>query len=240
MSRKKNSRGNSFIKKFFPIVIGSITALTGIVVLVYISFFTTVVTEGFLYKTSLKLGIDEKLQMSEEDTQKVVSSMVSYVKGNNETLQVTVSVSGETKGFFNDRELQHIEDVRELVGKLKTVVIICGMIALAGVIFLARKKWLVFLAKGYFAALALIAGIGATIGIMAVVNVKKVIRGFHELFFDNRLWIMNPAIDKVVWFFTDEMYVYALIRVGLCLVLLLGGATVGAILLIKGNKAKKM
>ncbi len=240
MWKKRNNPKNCFIKKVFPLLTGCITALAGIVVLVCLSFFTTVVTEGFLYKTSLKLGVDEKLQMTQEDMGKVVSSMVSYVKGNSDTLQVTVSISGETRGFFNDRELQHIEEVRELIGQLRILVVVCGILAVAGGIFLIRKKWQVFLAKGYFLALGLIAVVGATVGTMAIINVKKVIRGFHEMFFDNRLWLLNPAIDKIVWFFSEELYMHALIRVGICLLLLLGGVTAGAVILIKRYKVKKM
>lgn len=69
-----NKTGSKFL--------GIITALAGILIMIYISFFATVVKDSFLYQTNRKLHIAEYLQMSEEDLDAVTTSMVSFVMGN--------------------------------------------------------------------------------------------------------------------------------------------------------------
>lgn len=216
-------------------VLGIITALAGILVIIYISFFATVVKDSFLQETNRKLHIAKYLQMSEEDLDAVTTSMVSFVTGKQDILQVQVEMAGVERGFFNEKEIIHIEDVRDLIQSLRMFITGCGIVFLTGTLYLWKKKKLPYLAKGYFVGLLFVVVLAMVIGILAVADITTVINGFHYLFFDNDLWIMNPATDKVIYLFTEDMYLDAMIRIGGCLGILLLGATLGAVAVLKRN-----
>ena len=231
---------NQNAKNLLFIITGSVVAVAGILVLIYLAIWFSVVREGFMVNVSRKLEVDTQLKISEEDMTKVISSMVSYVKGKNDTLQVKVTIDGQSVDFFNNREQRHIEDVRELVASMQKLVWCCAIIAIAGSAYFVKKKQLQTLAKGYFIGLGSMGLLGMIIGIIAVINVKAVIFGFHELLFDNELWIMNPALDKVVWFFMDAFYVHAFVRIGIALLLVLGVFATISVITIKKYSTKKM
>lgn len=223
-----NKTGNKFL--------GIITALAGILIMIYISFFATVVKDSFLHETNRKLHIAEYLQMSEEDLDAVTTSMVSFVMGKKEELQVQVEMAGIERGFFNEKEIVHIEDVRDLIVNLRIFIIICSIIFCSGTFYLWKKKRLQDLAKGYFIGLFFVFVLALVIGILAVTDITMVINGFHYLFFDNDLWIMNPATDKVIYLFTEDMYFDAIIRIGGCLGILLLVATIGAVIILTKSR----
>lgn len=209
-------------------ILGIITALAGIFIIIYISFFTTVVKDSFLHETNRKLHIAEYLQMSEEDLDAVTTSMVSFVMGRQDTLQVQVEMAGVERGFFNEKEIVHIEDVRNLISGIRIFIMGCVIVFFAGTLYFWRKKQLFYLAKGYFVGLLFVIVLAMVVGILAVADITMVINGFHYLFFDNDLWIMNPATDKVVYLFTEDMYLDAVIRVGGCLGIVLFITTICA------------
>ena len=219
-------------------ILGIITALAGILIIIYISFFTTVVKDSFLHETNRKLHIAEYLQMSEEDLDSVTTSMVSFVMGKQDTLQVQVEMAGVERGFFNEKEIVHIEDVRDLISNLRIFITGCGIVFLAGTLYLWKKKQLPYLAKGYFIGLLFVIVLVMIVSILAIADITTVINGFHYLFFDNDLWIMNPATDKVIYLFTEDMYLDAIIRIGGCLGALLFVATVGVLVIFKKNNRK--
>lgn len=224
------------MKRIIPLLIGSVSALAGTLLIVYISFFSTVVTDSFFQKTNREYNVAGSLKMSDADLDRVTSSMLSYVKGKQDTLQVTVTVSGVETEFFNTKELTHIADVRVLIHNIQLLAIICAVIFLFGAIYLFCTKQSVYLAKGYFVGLSVIAFAILATGITAIVNVKLIIRGFHRLVFHNDLWILNPALDRVVWLFPDNLYIKALICAGGCLIILLALTAALAIWAIKKSK----
>lgn len=227
-----------YIKETKSKILGIMTALAGILMIIYISFFATVVKDSFLHETNRKLHIAEYLQMSEDDLDAVTTSMVSFVMGKQDALQVQVEMAGVERGFFNEKEIVHIEDVRDLIQNLRIFIIGCGIVFLAGTVYLWKKQQLSYLAKGYFIGLLFVVGLAIVVGIFAVLDITMVINGFHYLFFDNDLWLMNPATDKVIYLFTEDMYLDAIIRIGGCLGALLLLVSIGAIcMLIKSRKS---
>lgn len=162
--------------------------------------------DSFLADVNLEIGIHEKLEMSEEDLITVAQSMVYYTKGEVDTLQVRVTMGGVERDFYNERELLHIEDVRDLVREVRIFIIGCGIVFVIGTVALICSRDVTKLAKGFLISLGIVAALAAVIGLLAVEDINAVINGFHYLFFDNDLWKMNSQRDMVVWLFTQDMY----------------------------------
>ena len=111
-----------------------ITAMAGVLVIIYFAFFGAVMNDSFLADVNLEIGIHEKLEMSEEDLIAVAESMVYYTKGEVDTLQVRVTMGGVERDFYNERELLHIEDVRDLVREVRIFIIGCGVVFVIGTV----------------------------------------------------------------------------------------------------------
>ena len=232
----KNIKKEKFMKQIQSNLLGVLIALAGIFVIIYISFFSTVIKDSFLHETNRKFHIAEKLHMTDEDLDAVTTSMVSFVMGKNDVLQVEVTMEGIQRGFFNEKEIVHIEDVRDLIQNLHVFIVMCGVIFCIGTFYLWRKGKLIYLAKGYFVGLLLILALVLLVGVFVITDITAVINGFHYLFFDNDLWIMNPMTDKVVYLFTEDMYLDAIIRIGSCLGGMLFITTIGATIILKKSK----
>lgn len=161
-----------------------------------------------------------------------------YRSGKKEELQVQVEMAGVELGFFNEKEIVHIEDVRDLITSLRIFITGCSIVFFIGTFYLWKKKRLQDLAKGYFVGLFFVLVLALVIGIFSLTDITMVINGFHYLFFDNDLWIMNPATDKVIYLFTEDMYFDAIIRIGGCLGTLLFVTTIGMIAILRKNNEK--
>lgn len=155
-----------------------------------------------------------EMSMSEKDgLMAVTNHMMKYLRGDKdaEELQIVVKMGGEERGFFTERELMHMEDVKELfVGaqRLRTAAAFI-IIVLLFVIWMAEpdsgsdrvKKADLFrydicvgLLRGSLAFLIAAAGLG----IIVATNFSEAFITFHHIFFDNDLWILDPSVDMLV------------------------------------------
>ena len=94
---------------------GSVPALAGILLVVLTVVNLILVQDSFLNYTNEKYSVHKTLSMSEDDLEKVVHSMISYVKGKSDSPQIAVEIHGKEMDFFNIKEVGHLEDVRVLV-----------------------------------------------------------------------------------------------------------------------------
>ena len=70
---------------------------------------------GYFEKEYTKYQVlDDLPPMTMEDLLDVTDEMMDYLKGDRADLHVTTTMGGETREFFNDREIAHMEDVRDL------------------------------------------------------------------------------------------------------------------------------
>ncbi len=88
--------------------------------LMIILFFTSVEavvywTPGYFEKEYTKYQVlDDLPSMTMDDLLDVTDQMMAYLKGKRADLHVTTHMGGETREFFNEREIAHMEDVQGL------------------------------------------------------------------------------------------------------------------------------
>lgn len=192
-------------------------------------------TPGYYEKEYTKYRVTEDVHMEMDDLLDVTREMMAYLRGDREDLHVPTVVDGQPREFFNEREIAHMEDVRGLfLGGLliRRVCIVTAIICLALLVFLkaAVKKVLpasVCMGTGLF--FALICGLAALIS----TDFTKYFVIFHQIFFDNDLWILDARTDLLINivpepFFMDTAARIAMVFAGsvvlvfvLCLFLLL-------------------
>ena len=187
-------------------IIGSISALAGILLVILLLVNVILVQESFLNYTNHKYTVEKNLSMSEEDLKAAVHGMISYVKGKNESPQVMVEIKGNTVEFFNEQEIGHLYDVRVLIRNIYICMVVMLLICMAGEGYLIYKKAYYAIRKGILFAWGILLLLSVIIGILAIIDIRIVITGFHQLFLSDSKWVLNPALDRSVWMFRTYMY----------------------------------
>ena len=199
-------------KNFF---IGSISAFAGILLLILVMINTLVVSDGFLKYTNHKYKVEKNLLMSSEELDKVTEKMVSYVKGQIESPQIVVEITDDKVKFFNDKELKHLLDVRELIYKVYGVMFVMFLVFVVGESTLLKRKAYCAIINGIFGAWSILLVFAIGIGAIALLDIDIIINGFHQIFLSNSNWVLNPSLDRSVWMFMTNMYQDALIVISL-------------------------
>lgn len=174
-------------------------------------------TPGYYEREYAKYGVTEDVHMEMDDLLEVTDEMMSYLRGEREDLHVMTVVDGRQREFFNAREIAHMEDVRGLF--LGGLALRTGCLAVAALtlvlLFLTKADLLRFLPsvlwKGAVAFLLAAAVLG---GIIAS-DFSRCFIIFHHIFFDNDLWILDPATDLLINIVPEPFFADTALRIGL-------------------------
>lgn len=174
-------------------------------------------TPGFYEKEYTKYNVTSAVNMEMDDLLNVTHEMMSYLRGNREDLHVPTVVGGEEREFFNEREIAHMEDVQGLFLTALNIRRICILLAAVGVFALILLKTnlkcilprSICIGTGlFFAIICLLAGIIAT-------DFTKYFVIFHEIFFTNDLWILDPATDLLINIVPEPFFMDTAARIGI-------------------------
>ena len=181
---------------------GIILALC-VLMAVFLSCIESVIYGGMdLYETEYeKYRICELMDMEMEDLLDVMEHTILYMRGDEEELQVTTTVAGERVDFYNEREISHMIDVKNLVvgafflrAALVAAALLCLLIILA-----ARPPRLArTLAVSFLAGSIIFLAFIAFIAVFAAVDFTAFWTRFHGVLFTNDLWLLNPATDRMI------------------------------------------
>jgi len=138
----------------------------------------------------------------------VAQHLVSYFNLKESTAQVRVIKQGEEFNLFNERELIHLKDVRDLVqlgyrvraGSL--VVMVACMLML---LLWFRARWRV-LVRGLFMGGLITSGLIVIFGLWALFGFEQLFVLFHLASFRNEYWILDPATDYLIRLFPGGFF----------------------------------
>ncbi len=202
-----------------PMFIGVCNAVCLIIILLWVS----VQIYGFnidYYATQYEANGTFKI-FHKDELLKVTKHLLDYLKDKNNDLQIDTIIDGKVVPFFNSREIAHMVDVKNifLSIQLLTKILLIGYVITIVILPFIAKNTLYILAKSYSwvigVFLALIAGLGAIISI----DFNKSFNIFHEIFFNNDLWQLNPETDRLINMFPLNFF----LNISLSIVLLFGG-----------------
>ncbi len=111
----------------------------------------------------------------------------------------------------------HFEEVKEIFDIFKYLAVFGGILGVAGIVFMAKKK-----EYRYLKMTALVScGLPVVLGILAALFWDKMFVIFHELFFNNDYWIFDYRTDPIILLLPDEFFMH-------CAFLIFGGVLFGA------------
>lgn len=193
-------------------------------------------------------------EMTMESALIVTDEYMSYLRGVRGTLVVYIERGGTEQEFFTDREKAHMADVRKLfMGGLRLRnLCVAGCIAAALFLIYNEKKrmsgtnWtpassakefvscfsnppketLSALGKAYIATSTVTAFLLAAFAALAAADFGSVFFKFHTIFFNNDLWLLDPAKDDLInllpeGFFSDTVKIIAIIFISASVIILI-------------------
>lgn len=212
--------------------LGILFAVCFMIVLLFTSIEAAVYwTPGYFEKEYKKYQVTEAVQMTMDDLLMVTEEMMSYLRGSREDLHVMTFMGGKEREFFNDREIAHMEDVRGLflgaVAIRRICLVLMAFCLAALIVTKADFKRLVpksvLTGSGlFFAAAALCAFIIST-------DFSRYFILFHHMFFQNDLWILDPATDMLINIVPEGFFKDTVLFIGIifssCVLAVLGICT---------------
>lgn len=135
------------------------------------------------------------------ELEKAAGDIIAYWNSPDEHIQVTVIKDGAPFPLFNQREIDHLADVKDLFRRDYLVLIVTLAYILAYVLYLLWRRRRRDLAQ------ITVAGCGVTVitvvalGALAVFDFNRFFLNFHLISFSNDLWQLNPARDYLIMLF---------------------------------------
>lgn len=225
--RKDNGKiiGETWLHKF----LGGVIALSLIFIFLISSFEIGIYSDfDFYEKEYSKYGVEEQLDMEMEDIMEVTEYMMSYLRGKEEVLSIETMVEGERQDFFNEQDRLHMEDVQGLfLGGLSLrratfIILIAGVIAL----FALKGNWKKIIPYMYERILAVFAVVIVALGVLISQNFTKCFVIFHELFFDNDLWMFDPEYDYMIRMLPEGFFFDMVLRIAVIFIVMLLGSLI--------------
>jgi integral membrane protein (TIGR01906 family) len=167
------------------------------------------VTSIWIYDYSVhKYPISQTTGIDNDELHKVYQHLIYFYNSKVDSPQVTVIRGGEEVDIFSEKELIHLEDVKDLiqldylVQKVALIVmIICAIVLL----LLLKEKWRMLI-KGFFLGSILTLGIMTVLVLWAVFAFDQLFLVFHLLSFSNDFWILDPTKDFLIMLFPGQFF----------------------------------
>ncbi len=144
-----------------------------------------------------------------------------YFNNGEERLDVRVQVNGIRWSLYNEREVQHMEDVKGLVQVVYRVselaaVYLVGFAAVGFGLFGRRFRpqlgWAIGLGGLATLGLALVVGLGSLVGF------DRLFLAFHLVSFSNDLWQLDPSRDYLIAMFPQAFFFDATMLIAVAVV----------------------
>lgn len=221
--------------------IPGLAAAFALIVILLITSVEAVVywTPGYFEKEYEKHQVLKEVRMEMDELLEVTEHMMDYLRGEEEDLQITAVVAGEERNFFNSRELAHMEDVKNLFLGGLTLRRLCMWIFLAAAVFLGVRRHLrvlfraILLGTGIFlAAICLLFAVAST-------DFTKYFTLFHQIFFNNDLWILDPDTDLLINIVPEPFFINTAAEIGILFGISLAAVMAGCVFFLKKWKRKE-
>lgn len=197
--------------------LGMTAAFSMIIILLISAFEVGIYSDfGWYEKEYKKYEVTEDLEMEIKDVMDVTEEMMAYLRGNREDLTVWTMVDKVEREFFNAREKAHMVDVQQLfLGglKLRFGAIIVLVLSLGSLIF-AKGNWKRIVPKSFLIGCGVFFGVSGCLGVLIASDFNKYFFLFHEVFFDNDLWLLDPATDLMIRMLPEGFFFDMVIRIG--------------------------
>lgn len=202
-----------------------------IIWITYVSLFQFSLLENkSFYVTEFgREGIASSLELSTKDQARIADGLINYLSHGSDNLQLEVTMLGEVRDFYSERELLHMLDVQNILkttflSRLVSIIIAAILICILLIMYFktSTPKLKVKLENTICNSMiqTTIASwviIGILIGLISI-NFNKAFIYFHKLLFTNDLYLLNPRYDKLIVLLPEEFFIKCAVIIGVSMI----------------------
>ena len=151
--------------------------------------------------------------LDQPQLERIADAVVADFQGPPGQIQMQVTVRGQSRPLFNDREVQHMEDVQALIQWfLRMGVVAAAVVVLRIILAVAVDRSLVPLGREMLWSTALIVGLVVLVGVLSLLDFDSLWTRFHQIAFRNDLWQLDPTRDYLIMLFPEPFWFTATVR----------------------------
>lgn len=163
--------------------------------------------------------IDNETGLEKLELMEITGEMLDYLKGERTNLS--------SKGVFNEKEILHMEDVKDLFRKgfkIRDISILLSTIAVMFLVLRNKKM----LGKSFIISAILYIVLIIFLIIAMYTDFDKYFDYFHEILFTNDLWLLDPQTDILIqmlplgFFYSIAYKISTIFIIQLIIMLILG------------------
>ncbi len=176
--------------------------------------------------------------LDQPQLERIAEAFVTYFQAPPGQIQLQVTAFGQQRLLFNDKEVQHMEDVQALIQFfLRMQLIAAVVVVLRVVLAIFPSRDLGALGRDMLLSTALMLGLIALIGFLSFLDFDALWTRFHQIAFRNDLWQLDPTRDYLIMLFPEPFWFAGTIRMATTVALqTVVVAILGTILLIVGRR----
>ena len=164
-----------------------------------------------------KLGTAEYIGIDSDELLRVTQELTDYIRDRSDSLEpIQAEIKGVYRQVFNEREILHMVDVKDLFQfgfSLRNICLISIVVLSLLLYWISGRKSFKIFAKSYLIVSALLLLLLLIGGPIISSNFTYYWDQFHYLFFDNDLWLLNPATEIMIQMVPEPFFYQAVFRV---------------------------
>ena len=151
--------------------------------------------------------------LDQPQLERIADAFVAYFQGPPGQIQMQVTVGGQSRPLFNQREVEHMEDVQALIQWFLRMQIVCAILVVIRVGFaVVVDRSPALLGRDLLWSAALMVGLVVLVGVLSLVDFTELWTRFHQIAFRNDLWQLDPRTDYLIMLFPEPFWFTATIR----------------------------
>lgn len=162
--------------------------------------------ENAVYMNAKHMDNFDYIGRSEEEVLVASKVIAGYLRGENEDEHL------ELIGL-NKKEISHMGDVRRIYKTIDIIKIVSAIITLTIILLYAWKKVNVFVFKELRNTLFIAYIIPIFFGILYLTSFSSAFTKFHEIFFTNDLWLLDPSTDLLIRLMPEEFFIRGFLKI---------------------------
>lgn len=165
--------------------------------------------------------------ISLKDLHDITDKLTDYLKDDTDNLRIEKHIDGEKEEVFGEREVLHMIDVKELFIKglkIRNISLILLVLSIIAITFRDRRS----LGQALIVSSILSLGSMILLSLLMYIDFNKYFTYFHEMFFSNDLWLLDPKTDVLIqmlpleFFYSMATKIAIIFIIELIIVILLG------------------
>jgi integral membrane protein (TIGR01906 family) len=151
--------------------------------------------------------------LDEPQLERIADAFVAYFQAPPGQIQMPVTVNGQTRPLFNQREVEHMQDVQVLIQWfLRMGLVAAAVVVVRVVLAIAIDRSPGPLGSELLWSMGLMIGVVVIIGILSLIDFDALWTRFHQVAFRNDLWQLDPTRDYLIMLFPEPFWFTATIR----------------------------